>query len=164
MQLYLQISNYLLINKQINGTCFTILEWLLASFFIVIMCHFNFIPSYASRKSGQYGSVCLCVHVCGTQLKDLGDDRMQGFIPLPPPPKEREQKAGQKLLWPRTPALIPTPPCCVRAAVWPADPGDVVPAPSPAALEEDHLLATTRGHQGFRVPWGQSTWGKLPGM
>jgi len=57
--------------------------------------------------------------VCGTQLKDLGDDWMQGFVPLHPPPKEREQKAGERHLWPRTPAIIPTPPCCGRAAVWP---------------------------------------------
>lgn len=51
------------------------------------------------------------------QLKDLGDDWMQGFIPLPPFPKEREQETGQKHLWPTTPAIIPTPPCYARAAV-----------------------------------------------
>lgn len=61
--------------------------------------------------------VCVCMNVCGIQLEELGDDWKQGFIPLPPFPKEREQKAGQKHLWPMTPVIIPTPPCYVRAVV-----------------------------------------------
>lgn len=74
------------------------------------MCHCNFISSYAGREIWEQRSVCGCGCgcVCSIQLKDLGYDWMEGFIPLPSLPKEREQESGQKHLWPTTPVITPT--------------------------------------------------------
>lgn len=94
----------------------------------------------------------MCVYVCGMQLKDLGDDWMQGFIPLPPFPKEREQETGQKHLWPTTPAIIPTPPCYARAAVSMArGPWRYGASTQSKALDDDHPLVFPVSHPSGEV-------------
>lgn len=107
--------------------------------------------------------VCLCVYVCGIQLKYLGDDWMEGFIPFPPLPKEREQESGQKHLWPMTPVITPTLPVIQGLSsqrtmeIW-------CQHPVQKQGEMITFLPPPRGHQGFCIPCVTSPWGKLPGV